>query len=121
MRVVQHRIEVDVLDLGHGGNITWHGHVDLGIRFALYAKQMVDLERLATVIDQQLAVAADRALPHAEDAELAHERIVDDLEHVGDHMAGRVGIDHQRFAIAANKRRWIPLGRIRQQSSRQLQ
>jgi hypothetical protein len=115
VRIVQHRIEVDVLDLRHRGDVAGNRRFDLHMRLALQAKQMADLERLAAVVDQQLAVAADRALPYAEHAELADERIVDDLEHVGDHVARRIGDRFQRRAVAAHERRRIAFGRIRQQ------
>jgi hypothetical protein len=50
----------------------------------VHAEQVIDLERLARVADEQLAVRRDAALVDAEDADLAAEGVVDDLEDVGD-------------------------------------
>ncbi len=48
---------------------------DLDVLLALQQEQVPDLERLAAVADEELRVLGDRALVHAEDADLADERI----------------------------------------------
>ena len=82
MAVVQHRVEVQVVDLGDrrdvAGNRMRHFHVVL----ALHPEQVRDLERLLAVVDEQLGVLLHRALVDPEDPELADERVVDDLEPV---------------------------------------
>jgi hypothetical protein len=50
------------------------------------------LERLASVADEQLRVARHGAPVDAEDAELADERIDDDLEHVREHVPAGIGL-----------------------------
>jgi hypothetical protein len=51
---------------------------------------MVDLERLARVADEELALRRDASLVDTEDPELAAEGVVDDLEDVRDGVLGRV-------------------------------
>ena len=92
VRIVQHAVELDLVDLGHGADVARHDLVDLDVLLALQHEQMPDLERLAAVADEELRVACDRALVHAEDAELAHERVDDDLEHVREHVLRRIGL-----------------------------
>src|SRR5690606_5152974 len=87
--VVQHRVEVDLLDLGHRGDVARYGPIDLDVVLALQLEQVADPEGLAAIIDEQLAVLAHRALEDTEDAELADEGIVDDLEDVGDDVRVR--------------------------------
>ena len=74
------------------------GLVDLDVVLALELEQVADLERLLAVVDEQLRVLLHRALVDAEDAELADEGIVDDLEHVGDDVLLRIGRGFDRFA-----------------------
>jgi hypothetical protein len=63
----------------------------VGERPAVQAQQVADLERFLGIADQQLHVALQRALVHAEDAELADEGVDHHLEHMGQHMLLRVG------------------------------
>src|SRR3546814_15771387 len=81
VRIVEDGVEMDVVDLGDRGNVASDGHLDLDVILALDAEQVTDLERFFAIVDEQLAVAAHRALIDAEHAELADEGIVDDLEH----------------------------------------
>ena len=67
--------------------------VDLDVSCALQHEQVADLERLAAVADEKLRVLRDRALVDAEDAQLADERIHDDLEHVREHVLLGSGTD----------------------------
>ncbi len=99
--VVQHGVEVQVVDLGHRGDVAGHRAVDLDVVLALDAEQVADLERLAAVVDEQLRILLHRALVHAEDAQLAHERVVGDPEHVGDHVRIRVRGQFQRPGFGA--------------------
>ena len=85
---------------------------------------MTDLERLFAIVDEQLGVLAHRTLIDAEDAELADKRVVGDLEHVGNHVPGRIGDCNDRFGIGAFAldEGWrITFERIWQQALDQLQ
>jgi hypothetical protein len=55
--VVQHRVEVQVLDLGDRGDVAGDRAVDLDVVLALELEQVADLEGLAPVVDEQLRVA----------------------------------------------------------------
>jgi hypothetical protein len=96
--VVQHGVEVDVVDARDGEDVAGHALVDLVQLGAVYPIQVIDLERLARVADEQLRVRRDPALVDAEDADLAAERVVDDLEDVGDGVQVRVRRDLHRLA-----------------------
>jgi hypothetical protein len=112
------------VDLGHRGDVAGNGLVDLHVLLAAQPEQVADLERLAPVVDEQLGVAADRALVDPEHAELADERVVDDLEHVGDDVPARVGMGIQRLlavAVALEQLRRIGLGGIGEQPFGDLQ
>ncbi len=79
---------------------------------------MPDLEGLAAVAHEELRVLGDRALVNAEDAELAHERVHHDLEHVGEHVFLRIGLRpelRRRVAFPFVEQRWIAFSRIRRQ------
>ena len=67
--------KLDLLDLRDRRDVAGNGPVDLDVLRALQHEQVADLERLAAVADEELRVARDRALVHAEDAELADERV----------------------------------------------
>ena len=90
--VVQHRVKVDVLDLGHGGDVAGNRVLDLQCSLPRSLNRWPTFERLLAVVDQQLGISAHRALVDAEHAELADEGIIDDLEHVGDHVIFGVGV-----------------------------
>ena len=85
--------------------IARNGAVDLDVLAALQHEQVPDLERLAAVADEELRVARHRALVHAEDAELADERIHHDLEHVREHVLLRIGLGVE-FDGARRLRPW---------------
>ena len=84
VRIVQHRIEMDLIDFGDRGNVARNRLLDLDVFLALELEQMRDLERFLAIIDEQLGVFPDRALINTEHAELADEWIIGDLEYVGD-------------------------------------
>ena len=96
VRVVQHGVEVQLVDLRHGADVAGHGLRDLDVLLALQLEQVRDLDGLAGVADEQLRAGLHRALVHAEDAELADERVDRDLEHVRDDVLRRVRIDARR-------------------------
>jgi hypothetical protein len=54
---VQHRVEVDFVDLGHAGDVAGNRVLDLDVVLALELEQVPDLERLLAVVDEQLRVA----------------------------------------------------------------
>ena len=72
----------------------------------------------------ELRVARDGALVHAEDAELADERVHHDLEHVREHVLRRVGLGRRLdggVALALGEERRVALGRIGQQTLEDLE
>ena len=116
VRVMQHAVEVDLVDFRDRGDVPGHGAFDLDVLAALQHEQMPDLEGLAAVAHEELSVLGHRALMDPEDAELAHERVHHDLEHVGEHVLLRVGFRAElarRVAFAFVEERRIAFGRIR--------
>ena len=98
--------------------------VDLDVLAPLQHEQVADLERLASIAHEKLGVTGYRALMHAKDAELAHERIHDDLEHVRQDVLFRIGFGMEllrRRAFSLGEQGWIAFGRIRQQAVEYLQ
>ena len=74
-----------------------------------------DLERLARIAHEQLRARADRALVHADQAHLADVGVDRHLEHVREHVAGRVRYDldrHRVLARALEERRQVALGGV---------
>ena len=116
--VVQHAVVRDLLDLRDRADVTRQATVDRHVLLAAQHIQLADLEGLAAVAHEQLAVARDSALVHAEHAQLAHERIHADFEHVRDHVLGgigRSGIGHGLRAFALEELRGVAFGRRGQQ------
>ena len=112
---MEHGVAVDVIDPRHGADVAMNADVDLGLVLALHAQQVADLEGLAGVADEQLAVGRDGALVDAEQAELAAEGVVADLEDVGDDVLVGVGGGRDRFgrgAFALEKLRRGAFGRV---------
>ncbi len=118
VRIVQHAVELDVVHFRDRREIARHRAVDFDVLAALEHEEVADLERLAAVADEELRVPGDRALVHAEDAELAHERIHHDLEHVREHVLGRIGLgvelDRGR-ALALGEERRVAFRRVGEQ------
>ena len=107
---------VDLVDLGDGGDVARHRAVDLDVFSALQHEQVTDLEALAVLADVELRFPGDRTLVHAEDAHLADERVHDDLEHVREHVLLRIGHAAELgrvVAFALVEQRRVALGRIR--------
>ena len=92
--VVQHAVEADLFDFGDRSDVAGGASVHGNVLLAAQQIQLTDLERLAPVTDEELAVARDRALVHLEHAELAHVRVDRDLENVRHDVLG--GIDLER-------------------------
>ena len=92
VRVVQYGVEMDFLDLGDRDDVAGDRLLDLDVVLALELEQMADLEWFLAVVDQQLRIFFHRALINTKHAELADERVVDDLEHVGDDMLFWIGL-----------------------------
>ena len=115
--VMQHRIHVQVFDLGDRGDVARDRVFNLDVLLAAQLEQVADLERLLAVVDKQLRVTPDGSLIDAEHAELADEGVVDDLEHVRDHVRLRIGRCMHAFArLAFLERRRVDLGRVGEQS-----
>ena len=101
VRIVQHGVEVQLVDLRHGADVTRDRLRDLRVILALQLVEVRDLDRLARVADEELRARAHRPLVHAEDAELADERIDGDLEDVGDDVLRRVRGDRDALGVIA--------------------
>ena len=124
VRVVQHGVEMDLVDLGHRADVARHRLRDLDVILALQLEQVRELDRLARVAHEQLRARPHRALVHAEDAELADERIDRDLEHVRDDVLRRIrahGDALGRVAFALQERRRIAFGRVRREPRQHVQ
>ncbi len=116
--VVQHRVEVQFVHLGHRTDVAGQRLRHLDMLLALQPEQVRHLERLAAAAHVELAALRHRALVHAEDAELADEGIGGDLEDMGQHMLAGVGLGmHQPgvLALAVQEVRRVAFGRVGQQ------
>ena len=117
-RIVQHGIEMDLVDLGHRHDVPGQRMRHLDVVLALEHEQVPDLERLAAVADVELAVARDRALVHTKDAHLADIGVDRDLEHMRQHVQRRVRLGlhgHGLSALANDEARRVSFGRIGQE------
>src|SRR5437660_11928920 len=90
MRVVQHRIEVQLVDFRDSTDVARDRLRDLRRVLAHELEEMRDLDGLARISDEQLAARAHRSLVHAQHSELADVRIDADLEHVCDYVFVRI-------------------------------
>ena len=57
VRIVQHAVELDLVDLRDRRDVAGHRAIDLDVLAALQHEQVPDLERLAAVADEELRVA----------------------------------------------------------------
>ena len=122
--VVQHGVEVDLVDLGHRDDVARHGAGHLDVLLALQHEQVPHLEGLAAVADVELAVLGDRALVDAEDAHAADVGVDRDLEDMRQHVLGGVGLGvHglRRRALAVEEVGRVGLGRVGQQLDDEVQ
>ena len=118
VRVVQHAVEIDLVDLGHRRDVAGNRAIRLDALAALEEEEMPHLERLAAVADEELRVPGYRSLVHAEDAELADERVDDDLEHVREDVLLRIRFRPEllrRVAFALEEQRRVAFRRIRRE------
>jgi hypothetical protein len=97
VRIVQHAIELDFIDLGDGADVARQQFVDLDGVLALQLVEVGDLERALAVADEELRVLPHRALMHAEDTDLAHVGVGHDLEDVGQHMLAGIRLGVERL------------------------
>ena len=110
---------MNLVDLRHGADVARHGLGDLDVLLALQLEEVRELDRLARVADEQLCAGPHRALVHAEDAELADERVDRDLEDVREDVLRRVRADRHALgglAFALQERRRVALGRVRREA-----
>ena len=116
--VVQHGVEMQLVDLGDGAQVARQRARHLDMRLALQHEQVADLERTASVADVELAALRQRALVHAQDAHLAGVDVLRDLEGMRDDMQRRVGPGLERLrlvAFALQEGRRVAFGGVRQQ------
>jgi hypothetical protein len=66
--------------------------LDFDVLLALELEEVPDAKRLLGIVEVEVLFVPNRALVHAKDAELSHERIVDDLDDVGHDPPVRVGL-----------------------------
>ena len=122
--IVEHGVEVDIVHPGDGQDIARHALLDLDLLVTLEPVEMGDLDGLAGVADQELAVGGDTALVDAEDPQLAAEGVVDDLEHMGQDVQVGVRLDHHRGqagAFALHEGGGIALRGVRHEAYQDLQ
>ena len=86
VRVMQHAVKIDLVDLGYGTDVAREQFVDFDTVLALQLKEMTNLDRTLAVADEQLHILLHRPLVDAEDANLAHVGVGHDLENVGQHV-----------------------------------
>ena len=124
VRIVQHRVQMQLVDLGDGADVPGHGARHLARVLAHEPEEVRDLDGLARVPDEQLAPLAHRALVHAQHAELAHVRVDAHLEDVRDDVLRRIGRDRHALGAlpgALEERRRVALGGVRHQPLDDLQ
>jgi hypothetical protein len=97
MRVVQHAVELDFVDLGNRAQVARNQGFDLDVILALQAIDVADLERTLAIADEKLRILPDGSLMHAEDTDFADEGIADDLEDVRQHMLLRIRFGCERL------------------------
>ena len=118
VRIVEHAVEFDVVDLGHRCDIARKRTVDLDLFTTLDHEQMRNLEGFAAIADEQLGVLGHRALMHAKYSQLADERVDHHFEHMRQHVLLRVGFGvklDRAIAFAFGKQRRIAFCRIRRE------
>src|SRR5919106_6131896 len=79
--IVQHGIEVKVIDLRYSTDVARDPSLHVGLVFAHQTQQMPNLKGLAPVTDKQLAVFNDSPLMNAEPPQATDKGINGDLEH----------------------------------------
>lgn len=79
---------MNLVDLGDGADVACDDGVDLRMVLALELEDVCDTHAAPAVIDVRLQVVADVTLVHAEDGELADERVGGDLEDMREERLG---------------------------------
>ncbi len=114
--IVEHAVELDLLDLGNGADVTRQEFIHLDRILALELVEVGHLERPLAVADEELHVLLHGTLMHAENTDLAHVGIGHHLEDVGQHVLGGVwlGVEGRgvttRFALVEGRR--VALGGV---------
>ena len=125
VRIVQHAVELDFIDLGDGTDVARQQLIDLHRVLALQLVEMGHLDRPLAVADEELHVLLHCALMHAENADLAHIGVGNDLEDMGQHMLSgiRHGLEGLRVAprLALVEGRRVAFGRVRCQRGQHMQ
>jgi len=125
VRIVQHAVEIDFIDLGDGADIARQQFIDLDTVLALQLVEVADLERPLAIANKELHVLLQRALMHAEDANLAHVGVGNDLEDVGQHMLAGIRHGLEGLGLVARltlvERRRVAFGRIGGQRRQHMQ
>ena len=120
MRVVQHGVVMDVIDLGDSTDVARDASIHLVVLAALHREKMADLERFASVADEELGVRFHRALVNPEDAEFSDERVVGDFEYVCNNV--RIGIRARpNFLFAFEKGRRVAFEGVGRQAFAELE
>ena len=115
VRVVQHGVELDLVDLRDGAQVAREELVHLHVVLALDRIEVAHLERALAVADVELGVLRDGALVHAEEGHLAHVRVHHDLEDVREHVLRAVGHGVEFLALgglALHEGRRVALRRV---------
>ena len=81
VRIVQHRVEVNVLHFSDGATSPGHQRVRFDELLPLQQIGAQTLNVCAAIADEKLSVFRDRALMHPEHADFADERIDHHFEH----------------------------------------
>ena len=119
-RVVKDVVELDLLDLGDGADVTRNGFVDFGLRLAAQHEEVPCLDRLPSLSDIELGARSEPALMHAKHRQPPDVGVDLDLEYMSKNVPAGVrnGLQVGRRAAARRRAdigRRISFGRIRQQ------
>ena len=98
-RVVQHVVELDLVDLGDGADVAGQGLAHLGLRLSAQHVEVPGLDRLPAVADEELPARGEPALVHAEHGEAPDVRIDLDLEYVRERVLRSVGLGAQLLGL----------------------
>jgi hypothetical protein len=99
MRIVQHRVEMNLVHLGDRPDVARDERVGLDEVLALQQVGVADLECLAAFADEELRVLGDRALVDAKHPHLADVGVDHHLEDVRDHVLPGIGLCAHRLDL----------------------
>ena len=99
--VVQHVVELDLVDLGDGADVARQRLVHLDLCLSAQQEQVPGLDRLASFADIELAARGQASLMHAEHREAPYVGVDLDLEDVGEGVLLRIGLGPElaRFPV----------------------